>query len=106
MINNNSFSFNSRELVGFLSLKHLTKKVVSQNYSLADPINKAIFKQFQRVTEQTILGLVSRILEIDEFVAVVNATGQPIGVITHMQLLDFISNGTKSVKNVTNGVSV
>lgn len=100
------FSFNSSELVGFLSLKHLTKKVVSQNYKLSDPIDKAIFKQFQRVTEHTTLGLVSRILEIDEFVAIVNATGRPIGVITHMQLLEFISSGMKSVENenVTNGV--
>lgn len=94
--------------MGFLSLKHLTKKVVSQNYQLTDPIDKIIFKQFQRVTEHTNLGLVSRILEIDEFVAVVNGTGRPIGVITHMQLLEFISSGSKSVhgKNVTNGVTV
>lgn len=93
--------------MGFLSLKHLTKKVVSQNYKLTDPIDGAIFKQFRRVTENTILGLVSRILEVDEFVAVINATGCPIGVITHMQLLDFISSGMKPSegKNVTNGVS-
>lgn len=101
------FSFNSSELVGFVSLKHLTKKVVSQNYNLNDPIDKAIFKQFRRVTEHTILGLVSRILETDEFVAVVNASGRSIGVITHMHLLEFISNGKKTVedKNTTNGVA-
>lgn len=94
--------------MGFLSLKHLTKKIVSQNYKLTDPIDKAIFKQFRRVTENTALGLVSRILEIDDFVAVINTTGCPIGVITHMQLLDFIANGKKPCegKNVTNGVSV
>lgn len=94
--------------MGFLSLKHLTKKVVSQNYQLTEPIDKIIFKLFQRVTEDTILGLVSRILEIDEFVAVVNGMGRSIGVITHMQLLEFISSATKSApaKNVTNGVAV
>lgn len=102
------FLVHSSELVGFLSLKHLTKKVVSQNYQLTDPIDKIIFKQFQRVTEHMNLGLVSRILEIDEFVAVVNDTGRAIGTVTHMQLLEFISDGKKSAhgKNVTNGVSV
>lgn len=92
--------------MGFLSLKHLTKKVVVQNYKLIDPIDNAIFKQFRRVTEQTNLGLVSRILEIDEFVAVISATEHPIGVITHLQLLDYISRGTKSCeeKSVTNGI--
>lgn len=94
--------------MGFLSLKHLTKKVVSQNYQLTEPIDKITFKQFRRVTADTDLGLVSRILEIDEFVAVVNGDGRYVGVITHMQLLDFISGATKSthVKNVTNGVPV
>lgn len=104
------YSCNFSELVGFLSLKHLTKKVVSQNYQLTEPIDKIIFKQFQRVTEDTNLGLVSRILEVDEFVAVVNGTGRSIGIITHMQLLEFISDATKSVQaknvNVTNGVPV
>lgn len=86
----------------------MTKKVVSQNYQLTEPIDKIIFKQFQRVKQDTNLGLVSRILEIDEFVAVVNGSGRSIGIITHMQLLEFISSATKSVqaKNATNGVSV
>lgn len=92
-------------LEGFLNLKHLTKKVVSQNFRLADPIKKAVFKQFQRVTKDTVLGLVSRILETDEFVAVVDETDRPIGVLTHLQLLDFIANESKVANGVANGVS-
>lgn len=86
-------------------MKHLTKKVVSQNYQLAHPISKAIFKQFQRVKNDTVLGLVSRILETDEFVAVVDEADRPVGVLTHLQLLDFVANGSKPTNGVANGVS-
>lgn len=64
-----------------------------QNVQLNDPIGKAIFKKFERVTENTVLGLVARILEIDEFVGVVDETDRLIGAITHIQLLDFIASG-------------
>lgn len=101
-----SYKFlDSSSLEGFLNLKHLTKKVVSQNYQLADPISKAIFKQFRRVKNDTVLGLVSRILETDEFVAVVDEADRPVGVITHLQLLDFVANGTKPSNGAANGVS-
>lgn len=101
------FMFTFRELLGFLNLKHLTKKVGTQNYKLTDPIDKVVFKQFRRVTDTTILGLASRILEIDEFLAVTNSIGRLVGVVTHMQLLDFISRDEKSRanENVSNGVS-
>lgn len=97
--------FNCSTLEGFINLKHLTKKVVSQNYQLSDPITKVIFKQFQRVKKNTILGLVSRILETDDFVAVVDEANQPAGVITHIQLLNFIANNAKSTPNVANGTA-
>lgn len=86
-------------------MKHLTKKVVSQNYQLADSISKAIFKQFQRVKKDTNLGLVSRILETDEFVAVIDEADRPVGVITHLQILDFIANESKATNEVANGLS-
>lgn len=88
-----------------MNLKTLTKKVVSQNYQLADPVNKAIFKQFRRVTKDTDLGLVSRILETDEFVAVVDEADQPVGVLTHLQLLNFIANEPKTTNGVANGTT-
>lgn len=84
------------ELVGFLALKHLTKKVVSQDYQFDSQIRKAVFKQFQRVKTDAILGLVARILETDEFVAVVNEANQFVGVITHLDLLNFASSSKKA----------
>lgn len=106
-LNSVSIWYNCSVLEGFLNLKHLTKKVVSQNYKLSDPITKAIFKQFRRVKRDTVLGLVSRILETDEFVAVEDDSDRPIGVITHLELLNFVatdSTGKEAVvKTVSNG---
>ncbi|XP_055298225.1 cystathionine beta-synthase [Sitodiplosis mosellana] len=88
------------KLEGFLALKHLTKKVVSQNYQLANPIDKALFKQFRRVAKDTVLGLVSRILETDEFAAVVDEADRPIGVVTHLDWLNFITDDSKLANTV------
>lgn len=78
---------------GFLSLEYLTKKVVSQNYQLDSPIGNAVFKKIYRLTENDVLGLVSRILEIEEFVAIVDENNRPVGVVTHIDLLSFAAKG-------------
>lgn len=76
---------------GFIDLKYLLKKVVSQNYQLEDTVEHAIFQKFYRVKEDSILGLVSKLLETEGFVAVVDGSDHVIGVINHLQLLNFIS---------------
>lgn len=96
---------NYRKLEGFLALKHLTKKVVSQNFKLTDPIDKALFKQFRRVTRDTVLGLVSRILEIDEFVAVVDDADRPVGIVTHLDWLTFVADDSKAANTFGPAVS-
>lgn len=88
-----------------MALKHLTKKVVSQNYSLSAPVERAIFKQFQRVTKDAKLGLVSRILETDEFVAVVDDTNRCVSIVTHLDLLSFAAKDTKATNGATKGIS-
>lgn len=87
------------KLAGFLALKHLTKKLVSQNYRLTDSIEKALFKQYRKEKSATLLGLVSRILETDEFVAVIDDNDHCTSVVTHLDLLTFVSKGPKSLKN-------
>lgn len=84
-------------------MKHLTKKVVSQNFNINDAVEKVVFKQFHKVKNNDKLGLVARILETDEFVAVVDASDHCIGSITHFDLLRFISKGSKSNRHTTNG---
>lgn len=94
-----------RKLEGFLALKHLTKKIVSQNYQLNDPIEKALFKQFRRVTQDAVLGLVSRILETDEFVVVVDEADRPISIVTHFDWLNFVAHDSKAASTVGTTVS-
>lgn len=86
-----------------MNLKHITKKVVSQNYKFNDTVEKALFKMFRRVTKDTILGLVSRILEIDEFVVVVDENDRPISIITNFDLLSFIADDSKAANTVIGG---
>ncbi|XP_055326643.1 cystathionine beta-synthase-like [Sitodiplosis mosellana] len=82
---------NDATLNGFVDLKYLMKKVVSQNYQLEDTVEKAIFQKFYRVKQDSILGLVSRLLETEGFVAVVDGADRVTGVIDQLQLLNFIS---------------
>lgn len=70
---------------------------MTQNYQLGSSIEKALFKQFRRVTLETVLGLVSRILETDEFVVVVDEVDHPISIITHLDLLEFVANDSHAV---------
>lgn len=72
---------------------------MSQNYQLSSPIAKVVFKQFRKVENNTVLGLASRILEMDEFVAVVDDANKCIGVISHLDLLNFAAQGPNSVGN-------
>lgn len=73
----------------------LTKKVVSYNLPLTSTVESALFKQFRKVPANTILGLVSRILEIDDFVVV----EEPLSIVTRIEVLDFVKSG-----KATNGV--
>lgn len=89
-------------LNGFLSLKDLTKKIVSQNYQLDESIDKVILKEFQKVSETSSLGFIARILETEEFVAVVDDSNHCTSVITHLNLLLFI--GQKSNNGVIDDI--
>lgn len=88
-----------RELEGVVSLPHLTTKVVSQGFQLNEIVEKAMFKKFHKVTSDTSLGFVSRLLETDEFVVVVDREYHCTGIITHLNLLSFISKGAGNLKN-------
>lgn len=57
--------------MGMATMTNLMTMLVSTKVKPNDPISKAIAKQFRKVTPETNLGLVSRILEKDSFVLVV-----------------------------------
>lgn len=82
------------QLLGTVTLAHLTKKLVGQGVALQAPVSSALFKAFRRLGADTPLGLVARILEVDAF-AVVEGTWAHV---TRGDLLDFVAAG-EAAKN-------
>lgn len=73
------------------------KKVVSSNFQLTAPIESVIFKQFRKLNSNVTLGLVSRILEVDEFLVLEDKNN---AIVTRMDFLNFVgSNQLKAVSN-------
>lgn len=64
--------FFCRILVGMVTLTNLMSTIVKGKIQPNDPVNGAMMKQFSRVTKESSLGLISRILEKDSFVVVVD----------------------------------
>jgi len=62
---------------------------VSFNLQLSSTVESALFNQFRKVPANTILGLVSRILEVDEFAVV----EEPLSIVTRLDVLEFIKGG-------------
>lgn len=79
-----------------VTLAILTKKVVSFNLPLTSSVESALYKQFRKVPSNTNLGLVSRILEIDDFLVV----EEPLSIVTRMDVLNFVKSG-----KTTNGAN-
>jgi len=79
-------------LQGTVTLAHLTKKIVTFNLQMTSTVETALFKQFRKVPANTNLGLVSRILEIDEFVVV----EEPLSIVSRIDVLGFIKKGKAS----------
>ncbi|GAB0094417.1 Cystathionine beta-synthase [Sergentomyia squamirostris] len=78
---------------GTATLAELMLKIGNFNINGKDPIERAVFKQFRKITKETTLGLTSRILEKDPFVVIVENKGgveKPVGIITRMDLLSYI----------------
>lgn len=69
-------------------MANFTTKIVSLNLQLSLSVEKALFKQFRKVAPNTHLGLVSRILEKENFLVIEGSNR----IVTRMDLLAFISN--------------
>lgn len=80
-------------LYGAVTLADVTTKIVSQNLNLNDTVDKIAFKQFSKVTKTAHLGLISRILEKDTFLMMVDDSNAEFKIVSRMDLLDFIANG-------------
>lgn len=79
-------------VVGAVTTALLTTKIVTGNMSLEEPVSKALFKLFRKVQKNgTCLGLVSRILEKDAFLVVVNEDETPVTVVTQDDFVNFVA---------------
>lgn len=98
---------NENTIVGVISEGNLTAKMMPGRIQPNDPISSAIYKQFKKITVHTTLLELSRIFDKDHFALVTTdqrafgAGGQQqtksviFGVVTRIDLLTFITNGTK-----------
>lgn len=103
-------------ILGAVTLHNLMKKVTRGKAAGHDPVNKVMYDQFQKVTVDTPLGVVSKMLDHDHFVIVTKgwqyytAEGEEIekeiafGTITRIDIVNFIMTKTNGVANgVANG---
>eukprot|EP00118_Oscarella_pearsei_P024587 m.306361 g.306361 ORF g.306361 m.306361 type:complete len:515 (+) comp41184_c0_seq1:1779-3323(+) len=80
------------DVAGFVTLSSLMNKLVQGELKPEDPVNAAVFDQFKKVDPSTPLADLSKILNIAPFVVVQNGKG-PLGVVTGIEFLDYITNG-------------
>ncbi|XP_055608355.1 cystathionine beta-synthase-like protein [Uranotaenia lowii] len=88
---------------GMVYLPNVMGKLLNKLAKLSDPVSRAIFKQFVKVDRSDAIGHVSRILEKDTFVLVVQKQKKfvdgenfqlqesVVGILTQRDILDFIS---------------
>ncbi|KAL5276912.1 CBS.2 family protein [Megaselia abdita] len=87
------FNKESGRIIGAVTLDVLTNQIVSNNLSLKSPATKGIFKKAIKVTSDTIVGKLARILEVEDFVMVSkneNEKEEVTGIITKKNFLEFI----------------
>lgn len=64
------FRKESGRIIGAVTLDVLTNQIVSNNLCIRSPATKGLFKKAIKVTADTIVGLLARILEVEDFVMV------------------------------------
>jgi len=89
------------EVQGVVTAGNLMSKIVSGRVKTSDPVSKATYSQFKKVTLQTELGALSQIFNIDHFALVIatqtwystekaSVKHLVVGVATRIDLLNFI----------------
>lgn len=87
------------QLQGMATLSTLLTKLLYLFVTPSDSISKALLIKYPKVAGDAPLGLISRILEKEPFVAVTKMTGnleKIEGIITNIDVLDYICNTTKN----------
>ncbi|KAG5878228.1 hypothetical protein JTB14_009207 [Gonioctena quinquepunctata] len=84
-------------VVGIVGVQNLVNKVISGDLKANDDISKCIDRLYPKVPKSANIGLVSRILEKEPYVMIVDVEGtgptkvnKPVGIVTAVDLLQFI----------------
>lgn len=83
-------------VTGFVTLEKLLSSLIAGEVSKSDPAEKTLIKQFRKVATATTLGRLSRMLQKDLYAVVLDEhnNGALIGILTQIDLLNFICNET------------
>lgn len=84
---------------------HILNRLMNDNIPLTATIDQFIYKQFRKVKSNVTLGRISRILEREPFVVIIDTdvvNGKQfetvIGVVTKERFLDYVLNYSQSEK--------
>lgn len=80
------------DIKGFITLDHLMSSLISGKVKHTDLADKALIKEYRKVSKATSLGRLSRMLQKDLYAVVLDEhnNGALIGIITQIDLLNFI----------------
>ncbi|XP_065339459.1 cystathionine beta-synthase-like protein [Cloeon dipterum] len=96
----------SGTIIGVVSTTNLTNRLVNHKLKVDDKLTSVLVRQFRKVKPSTNIGHVSHILEKDPFVLVVDDNDRPSGVITPIDVLDYISNSADSAAAAVTNASI
>jgi len=104
----------SGNVIGMATLGHMMSSILKGKASTSDPVSKVTYNQFKKVTLDTSLMKLSRMLDTDHYVLVVHGQRQfsgagttstktmIFGIATRIDLLNFITQRERG-SSVTNG---
>ncbi|KAK2151487.1 hypothetical protein LSH36_361g00009 [Paralvinella palmiformis] len=107
IMNNNGFDQvpvvdESGNLLGMVTVDHIMSEFTKGRVKVTEPVSNILFKHFQQATMDTRLGFLSRLLDVDNYVAIVHdhkqykADGREltktmiINIVTRIDLVNFI----------------
>ncbi|KAL5276911.1 CBS.2 family protein [Megaselia abdita] len=81
------------KIVGVVTMEALTNEIVSHNVCVKSSVTKGMYKKVIKVTEDSIIGKVARILEVEDFVLVLkteNEKDEVIALLARRAFLEYI----------------
>ncbi|XP_033229197.1 cystathionine beta-synthase-like [Belonocnema kinseyi] len=82
------------EVVGMVTLNEILSDLISGKLQTSDCVEKIMKEEFRKIDLRTPLGLISRILEKENYAVVLDEEKENrfVGILTQIDLIDFIDN--------------